>query len=141
MHVGFTGTQKGMTPAQILRLDSELFKIRHQHPNKDLWFHHGDCIGADEESHTIAIANGYLIHIHPPCKTDKQAHCKGYDKISEPYEYLTRNDHIVIVSSIIFATPAEAVEQKRSGTWYTIRRAQKDARKSLYIILPDGSIT
>ena len=62
MKVGFTGTQKGMTERQF---DIFAAVISELQPEE---FHHGDCIGADEQAHDIVhvVAPDCKIVVHPP---------------------------------------------------------------------------
>lgn len=137
MHIGFTGTQKGMTPKQKVSVCEILTQL--YIPNES-WLHHGDCIGADEEAHEIAYDIGYKIHIHPPINSSKRAFCKNYTKIAEPFEYLFRNTHIVFLSETLIAAPAEFKEQLHSGTWSTVRKASRAHRKTIKLVYPDGEI-
>jgi hypothetical protein len=133
MRVGFTGTQQGMTDAQkeqVLRILAEY------HVDE---FHHGDCIGADEEFHNIVaetFGNENII-IHPPSAQQKRAFCKG-GKWRKPKAYLDRNFDIVDETDILIATPKEDHEVLRSGTWATIRYGRKDSGYHVYCIYPDG---
>lgn len=72
MKVGFTGTQLGMTGFQIEELTKLLMATTITQ------FHHGDCIGADEQAHEIAKALGIPVAIHPPINPSKRAFCKGW---------------------------------------------------------------
>jgi len=105
-------------------------------------FHHGDCIGADEQSHELMQEYVSQIIIHPPINGSKRAFCKKSDwgdpKILDPKEYIARNHDIVNAVDLMIATPAEFDEQLRSGTWATIRYAKK-IKRDLVIIYPDGS--
>ena len=126
---GFTGTQEGMTRAQKFVFKS-ILAAGH--------FHHGDCVGADEQAHDIARTLGLYIITHPPINEYKRAFCDA-DEQCPAKEYLERNRDIVNVSSNMIATPKQFEEQLRSGTWATIRYARK-MKKNLTIIYPDGSI-
>jgi hypothetical protein len=132
--IGFTGTQRGMTAAQ-----KKVFQgmISLYQPSG---FHHGDCIGADAQAHDIVteIIGFGIITIHPPIDNRKRAYKKGY-KIEEEKSYLDRNMDIVMASDILIATPKDYEEKVRSGTWATIRYANK-ARLKTIIIYPDGSL-
>jgi len=130
--IGFTGTQVGMTKEQKNTLEKYL-KISLSMSE----YHHGDCIGADQEFHEILEKLGTdKIIIHPPIKKNKRAFCKA-KTICEPKEYLDRNKDIVNESEILIATPKEFYEQLRSGTWSTVRYAKKN-KKRVFIIYPNG---
>jgi len=138
--IGFTGTQVGMNVEQRATLGYYL--KRTLHPNIDVEYHHGDCIGADADFHTLLnelfeecnIKKNIIIH--PPIKNIKRAYCKS-DFILEPKDYLDRNKDIVNASKILLATPKEFEEQLRSGTWSTIRYCKKQKKKA-FIIFPNG---
>jgi hypothetical protein len=132
VHIGFTGTRHGMSVPQHAAVDALLSLF------DPLWVHHGDCVGADEQFHALARKYRHRVHLHPPVKDDKRAFC-DWDKISDPFPYLTRDRHIVAASSLLLATPYEMTKQFRGGTWTTIRYA-REANLDRIIILPDGSI-
>ncbi|MGN6107396.1 MAG: hypothetical protein ACTHU0_19965, partial [Kofleriaceae bacterium] len=71
IHVGFTGTQRGMTPQQRERV-WELVRDR------QFYAHHGDCVGADAEFDDIVRrAPGlYGVVIYPSNIPGKRAFCR-----------------------------------------------------------------
>lgn len=131
MIIGFTGTRRGMTKAQRSTLGVILFD---QHESRE--FHHGDCIGADEEAHGLARAFGFRIVLHPPSDPRKRAYCEA-DTTRTPAEYLARNRCIVDECGLLVATPKQYADEVRSGTWSTVRYAQRIGR-DVIVILPDG---
>lgn len=139
MKVGFTGTQQGMTIEQ----KRKLAKLIDGYKNGKAIiqeFHHGDCVGADEEADFIALSIMIPRVVHPPIEEKKRAFCRGGDiifRVTKPY--LERNHDIVDETDCLIATPKEDVEQLRSGTWATIRYARKK-HKPVFIILPNGKI-
>lgn len=135
IHIGFTGTQKGLAPAQANQLKLRLHEFQKQCIGP-LWFHHGDCIGADTDADAIAKELGYLIHVHPPTNVSKRAFCNA-DRRSIELPYMARNQVIVDSSRFMFACPKGFEEEHRSGTWATIRRA-RNRIIPLTIIWPDG---
>ena len=147
MKIGFTGTHVGMTAPQIATF-SNIIKIIDEGINAiniDAVheFHHGDCIGADAIAHEI-VSKQSLYHdivIHPPLDNKKRAFCAiGIDDVVlPPKSYLERNRDIVDECTILIATPKGFKEELRSGTWATIRYAQK-RRKPVLIIQPDGNL-
>lgn len=136
MHIGFTGTQQGMTDhqkKQVRKVLEDLYKIG----GKNI-FHHGDCIGADSDAHDIAANIGYYIVVHPPIKSSKRAYrtsicCEVRDK----KDYLVRNRDIVDESDFMIATPSTKKEILRSGTWSTVRYTRNYGSKGLVIIDPE----
>lgn len=132
LHVGFTGTVRGMTPEQ-----KEMVYVLLQEMDPE-WAHHGDCIGADAQFHRLAQLQGILTHGHPPINQSKSAFCH-FDMVSEPLDYIVRNHAIVDAVTIMLATPGEEFERLRSGTWATVRYARK-TNTDIYVVLPNGSI-
>ena len=108
-------------------------------------FHHGDCVGSDEEAHEAVLLLSKNLTctvktiLHPPIVNSKRAYCFA-DETRDPLPYLNRNQAIVDNVDVLIATPAESKEILRSGTWSTIRRARKQS-KPIFIINPDGTIT
>jgi hypothetical protein len=53
--------------------------------------------------------------------------CFQWINVVDPVDggYMKRNDRIVFHSDILFAFPKTSIEQKRSGTWATVRRARR----------------
>lgn len=133
MKAGFTGTRWGMTTAQKTAFTAYL----HQH-DEILEFHHGDCVGADEDAHTRLHYGIYTIG-HPPVNEARRAFT-DCDEWREPKEYLARNWDIASETGMLIACPASALEQPRSGTWTTIRYA-RTLGKPVVIINPDGTIS
>ena len=131
--IGFTGTQDGMTRAQIVALRRILSRTGG-------WFHHGDCVGADAEAHEIAAyLEGYRIILHPPSDPKKRAWCKGAHETRNEKPYLQRNRDLVDETDVLIAAPKDKQERLRSGTWSTVRYARKTG-KSVYMIFPDGKL-
>ncbi len=134
--MGFTGTQGGMTRPQKSVFTSRLPQILH------IEFHHGDCIGADEEAVNIVrreCLNPKIV-VHPPEDDSKRAFVQLWnnDVLLEPKGYIPRNHDIVDAVEEIIATPRGFVEERRSGTWATIRYAWK-MEVPITIIFPDGT--
>ena len=137
IHIGWTGTQLGMTDAQKLNaygLMLELFAT-------DL--HHGDAIGADDQADQIARDLGIRRHLHIPLNGSRRARCiarEGFDVVYAPLPYLERNKAIVDASEALIAAPKEMHETLRSGTWATVRYARRQG-KPVHILWPDGSLS
>lgn len=120
-HVGVTGSRTEPSADQVAWLREEL---------AILWaagyrvLHHGDCTGADATAHRIAHDLGYRIMIHPPDNPKHRAFCqRGHDDWLLPERpYLTRNRDIVDACDFLLALPS-GPEERRSGTWHTIRYA------------------
>lgn len=131
MHVGFTGTQEGMTSEQYVAVYE--FMELNQHLNNA---HHGDCIGADANFHSI-VQDRWTIG-HPPTNPTKRAFCV-FDEVREPKEYLVRNIDIVNESDFMIVVPKGFKEELRSGTWSTARYARTIGTHGL-IFWPDGTV-
>ena len=129
--IGFTGTQKGMSPAQISRVKEILSDFN---PKKIV---HGDCIGADAQTHDIAEEMGLEIVIRPCTIRSKRAF-KEADLVMDPIDPIERNKHIVEDSDLVLACPKEPRSTLRSGTWSAIRHAKR-TQTPVWIIYPDGT--
>lgn len=134
VHLGFTGSSRGMTAAQKERCSKVVKRLI---PTRAI---HGDCVGADGEFHDMVrlLAPRCWIEIYPSTHTDARANKAG-DKIHEPRPPLDRNPLIVAASRVLLATPETAHEIVRSGTWTTIRCARRE-HLPIYIVTPNGEV-
>lgn len=134
MHVGFSGTQTGMSQEQIWAVSEFL--------DDNLHFsvvHHGLCIGADHDFHRLARLSGLRVVGHPPINTRKMV-ALDCDEMREPKEYLVRNKDIVNESALMLFTPMGFEEELRSGTWSTVRYT-REVEVPGVIVWPDGSMS
>ena len=135
-HIGFTGTREGMSEYQKYKLSGILQQamLLAASEGSELVFHHGDCVGADAEAHAIAQSHKVnRIVIHPPKAKSHRAFCgKGESNVTweEPEEYLERDRQIVDACEGMLAAPKSDIEERRSGTWYTVRYARKMNKKA-----------
>ena len=136
--IGFIGTRHGMSESQKKALFGF---IKEKKFNE---FHHGDCIGSDEQAHNIIIKyrdetkEKIKIHGHPPKYKKYRANCQ-FDIEYTADDYLPRNHNIVDSTDILVATP-DTPERLRSGTWATVRYA-REKNKKIYVIHRNGHIT
>lgn len=136
--IGFTGTREGMTAMQKLAV-MRILDISHAEAPAMPCAMHGDCIGADAEYDAICKMRGLPVKIRPANIESMRARCDS-EVIASPRPPLTRNRDIVADSDVMIACPGAPVEVLRSGTWSTVRAA-RSAKKKLFIVRPDGSIT
>jgi hypothetical protein len=137
IRVGFTGTRFGMTKEQKLGVYELLVEMAGRF--RPLEAHHGMCDGADWQFHVMAQTGvGARMVGHPGPGEIGDARLK-FDFVLPPATHMKRNKTIVLASDYMIATPREALEQLRSGTWATIRMARK-ANKPLAVVEPSGLI-
>jgi hypothetical protein len=138
VHIGFTGTRAGMTPEQQTRVSLLLLELG----ATDL--DHGDCIGADDQADQIGRELGLGIFIHPPTNPKLRAWCNtrphGEITVLEEFPFLVRNQHIADAGDEVVAAPKEMTEERRSGTWWTVRYA-RGKRRPVHIVWPNGAVT
>jgi hypothetical protein len=132
LHLGFTGTQIGMTLEQR---EAVYQCVRAMMPSTA---HHGDCLGSDADFHAICKEIGIPLICHPPIEKKKRAYCKGFFRTRPAKPYLVRDHEIVDETGILVATPGQMEEILRSGTWATVRYAKKKMRK-VFIYFPNGT--
>lgn len=139
--VGFTGTSKGCTEAQLETLASV---VATEAAAGATGVSHGDCVGADAQFDLIAADAGLFVTAHPGHdKTGESPHrawCAA-DAVHTPAPYLQRNKVIVDSTDSMIACPSGFTERQRgSGTWHAVRYARAQ-RKRLTIVWPDGTLT
>lgn len=131
--VCFTGTRKGLTEKQRIAVADILGNLDSHE------LHHGDCVGADEEVHGMALTMGYEIYVHPPTEVSHRAFCKGATITFPVQPYLIRNHEMVDEAFVVVAASHQQKEVLRSGTWATVRYAMKKHRQVI-IAFPDGQV-
>ena len=134
--VGITGSRNGMSESQKALLMDILMEDFDE-------YHHGDCIGVDEQFHNLVVEKlKYNIYrdrwivIHPPSNNKCRAYCDNCTMIYEEKPYLERNKDIVDECDLLIAIPDKDCElnRLRSGTWSTIRYAKKKGKDVIIII-------
>lgn len=135
MIIGFTGSRYGMTPEQRDWVREFLGQNAYE------TFHHGGCVGADEQAHRMAKAAHMTIVVHPGTVSElMRGDCPDADQVLPATATLIRNRDIVEASDCIIACPNTWREAMRgSGTWATIRYARK-LEKSRFVVFPNGRI-
>jgi hypothetical protein len=139
--VGFTGTHNGMQAVQLKALVDKLVFLKEEGFDE---FHHGWCIGSDEQAAIAAKSIGYRIVAHPGLAKDPKnmlyrSEWNENDEVREAKPFINRDHDIVDETEIMLATPLTWEEQTRSGTWTTIRYAKKQGRaegETLFIFKP-----
>lgn len=138
IHVGFTGTQAGMTSAQKDTVREALQRLK---KHDRVVGHHGACIGADDQFDVICIEEGISREVHPCTLKWKQIDCSQRTqtpvKLHAVKQPLIRNRDIVFAGQVLLAAPSGYLEELRSGTWATIRFARK-VHRSTFVIGPNG---
>ena len=134
MHLGISGTKKGMKEAQF-----DVIKEFIQEDNSITHLHEGDCVGVDNQVTLMYndLRPEVWIVRHPPRKTAYQAF-GPYDETREPKDYLVRDQDNVNESDYLWACP-DGAERVRSGTWATVRMARKKGIP-ITIVMPNGEI-
>lgn len=141
LNVGFTGTRQGMSAKQLLELVSHLadIKMDQYYGSGVLFFHHGDCVGADEQAWAVARGLGFFTHAYPGHNSFALlAKTEPNERKEAPQLNMKRNAAIVAASDIMFATPSSMTD-RRGGTWATIALAIRAGKRPL-IIDRDGNV-
>jgi hypothetical protein len=140
--IGFTGTRSGMTAYQQAEVRDLLAHGWSEIILPATMVHHGDCVGADAEFHTIARGLGVAIVIHPPTDAKLRAFCTGAFEVRERKPYLERNKAIVEQTAFLIAAPKEPNEPRAGrgqGTWSTVRYARALGRP--HIVIPPRRVS
>jgi hypothetical protein len=99
--------------------------------------HHGDCVGADKQSHGIAHNLSIPVVVHPPINAQLRAWCAPAAEYRPPKEYLSRNVDIVDETDALIAAPYQ--EDEIGGTWFTVRYARQQG-KPIAIVYRSGLV-
>lgn len=112
--IGFTGTRGGMTPEQKASFEAELWALP-----PGAAFHHGACVGADEEAvflvHKVAAQTSPTwVAAHPGPKTrwDSQAAREASALCHGRKDYRPRNTDIVKACDVLCAGPPDPVPRR-----------------------------
>jgi hypothetical protein len=138
MKIGFTGTRKGMSVEQYTAVLKFVLSLN---PNRQFYFHHGQCMGADQQFHDMIYYNTKsTIIVHPSIVKEYTFDIKFDSRIAILPEkpYSQRNKEIVRASELLIATPGQISQIMRSGTWATLRYA-KSRQIKFKAFLPDGT--
>lgn len=134
MKIGFTGTRNGMTSAQKMAFASLIESL------KPTEFHHGDCVGADDEAATMVHESSYAtVTCHPPTDEKLRAWNPKATFTVEAKTHFARNRDIVNETDMLIGTPGAPTWQPRGGTFYTMDYAIKRG-KPVKVIWPDGTV-
>lgn len=134
-----TATQGGGTPEQLWEAANFLQSCVELEE-----FHHGGCVGGDEELAFLVsrMLPHVQVHLHPGSTPEKYA-TYAYDISSwvvyDAKDNLERNQDMVNATDHLLGMPGEAEEILRSGTWATIRYARKAGRPHT-LLYPDGTV-
>jgi hypothetical protein len=140
LRVGFTGTRNKPHFDQIV---STYDVLKASRPTE---FHHGDCVGADDQAATSACMSlGAVNHVHPgPLSSHPELKAGTFRRIGypsveyEPMPYFARNRVIVDSTDVLVANP-RTMSEEQGGTWYTVNYARKQG-KPIVIVWPDGTV-
>jgi len=143
-HIGITGTRAGCTQQQTEAIRAHLIQTVLACYAGPPTFHHGGCVGADRDLHRLVRevwGRTVRIVIHPAI--DQPAGLCDWtdaDEMREPAPSLVRNRAIVdaIRFGALYACPKGMMSEMRSGTWATIRYAER-MKKGAIIFWPDGT--
>jgi predicted Rossmann fold nucleotide-binding protein DprA/Smf involved in DNA uptake len=136
LYAGFTGTRVGLTPKAAKGVMDLLVMLE---PRQLV---HGDCIGADNMVHYMALGIRIPIAIRPPVDDRLRGWASIHGtmvSIYPPKPYIQRNHDIVNHTNYLIACPDTMKEVMRSGTWATVRYAGKTNRV-VYLVYPDGRL-
>jgi len=137
MNIGFTGNRLGMSRRQMRVFKTIMMDLI----MNTRTFHHGGCIGSDKQAHdiifgirndksinlTYPLSENVKIIVHPSNNPVSRADCTldANDERLDEKPPLERDMDIAKSCDILFTTPRILREERRSGTWATIRYARK----------------
>lgn len=138
MRLSFTGTHRGMTQPQILKLAEFIAKAS--------VLVHGACVGADDQADLLAVffcvprraLPSTSVSMRVPYDTLlSRIGSRIFIDLAKPP--LVRNKHIITAGDRLVACPAQVLEVLRSGTWATVREARRQG-VPVVVITPEGDL-
>jgi hypothetical protein len=135
MEVAVTGTRNGMTKMQKDSFVNVMKRLENVTA-----FHHGDCVGVDDEAANLVHENMPDVEIvcHPPTNNSLRAHNRLQSQTRPAFGYLARNRRMVDETHTLIVVPQQEEWQPIGGTWYTHDYARASNTKQVFIIWPDG---
>lgn len=143
--IGFTGTRRGLTPAQLDTFHQLVGEIQ---PRE---FHHGSCLGADEDaalsvSFRSDIRTDIMAWPGKPASGGaneflSQRAIEASNYVMREMTHFARNREIVKAATHVIGCPWQASRPPKGtggGTWYTLEQGEK-AGKVVIVIWPDGT--
>ncbi len=136
MKVGITGTRNGCRDEQLAALVTLIKEL------KPTEFHHGDCIGVDDQAATIAdeLEPRPVVVCHPPSDEKLRAFNKSFNQMRDAKTHFARNRDIVNETECLIVCPMKMHHENWGGTWYTHDYSKKQGKK-IYICWPDGTVS
>jgi hypothetical protein len=136
--LGFTGSRDGMTIDQRFVIQGILIELE---PDQTV---HGDCTGADAAFDVLCKELDIFREAYPGKdrygRSPTRAFC-DCQIIHPPLPYLVRDKIIAEKSDLgLIACPKGMIEERRSGTWTTVRYA-RNLNRRVWLVYPDGSLT
>jgi hypothetical protein len=167
MHVAISGTQFGFQSAeQFMAFTScmyELMSVSYLR-GEDLHFHHGDCIGVDEQAakfmNEMKVTREHaqmnspvplqkiIVEAHPGQNKRGDSPKRAFvpaDVVHPTKDYLYRDREMVELAENVLIVPKGFREEQFGGTWYTFRHARKDQQRRregghfIHMIWRDGA--
>lgn len=140
--VGFTGTRHSMTPEQKAAFEAELRVLA-----PGAVFHHGACVGADEEAVFLvrkvaaeqSSPTGVTAHPGPKTRWDSQAARDASAPCLARKDYRPRNTDIVAACDVLCAAPPCRPIPSRGGTRMTVNIAVSRG-VPVVVFWPDGEV-
>lgn len=132
--IGFVGELAGMTPQQRLRVGQLVAGADEAH--------HGDCIGATQQFHSLCRKHKVPIVSHPPSEPALRAWLTGVDRAERALPHDEAMSEIVREATVLIAAPKEAHEPaptKAQGAWSLVRYARKRETPTK-VVMPDGQL-
>lgn len=132
MNISITGTRIGMSLAQRAYMRDILCNVT--------LLAHGGSSGVDHQCHML-FNRPQDTEVYPSNLEQHNRYGRNSLRYLHPIQSpLGRNRLIVSRTPILYAMPRMFYEEKRGGTWATIRYAQK-VNRYFVIVWPDGQIS